>query len=229
MTKLADDHQYPQYNYAYDVNDQLTGDVKYHHEERDGDLVHGSYSLLEADGSRRTVHYTSDGHSGFNAVVEKSPVNGAVPTVPSFKADAPAVTYTAPVVRTYATAPAPALTYGSTIVRTVAGAPAGYYSTPVVRTEAAAPSVAYSTPLVRTIATAPGLSYSASPAVAYAAPKSYYAVSPFFSKYAAAPTFAYSGPIAAAHPAYAGLPIAHAAYADPVAHANYAGAPLVNY
>lgn len=39
---------------------------------RDGDVVKGSYSLVEPDGTIRTVHYTADDHNGFNAVVERS-------------------------------------------------------------------------------------------------------------------------------------------------------------
>lgn len=32
----------------------------------------GQYSLVEPDGSVRTVDYTADDHNGFNAVVHKS-------------------------------------------------------------------------------------------------------------------------------------------------------------
>lgn len=40
----------PQYSFAYDVQDHLTGDSKSQHESRQGDVVHGSYSLVDADG-----------------------------------------------------------------------------------------------------------------------------------------------------------------------------------
>ncbi|XP_063219889.1 cuticle protein 19-like [Bacillus rossius redtenbacheri] len=63
---------YPQYEFKYGVHDPHTGDVKNQWESRDGDVVKGSYSLVEPDGSTRTVHYTADKHSGFNAVVKKS-------------------------------------------------------------------------------------------------------------------------------------------------------------
>lgn len=43
------DHN-PQYSFAYDVHDGLTGDSKSQHETRQGDVVHGSYSLIDADG-----------------------------------------------------------------------------------------------------------------------------------------------------------------------------------
>jgi hypothetical protein len=54
------------------VADAHTGDKKSHSETRDGDVVKGHYSLVEADGTTRTVHYTADKHNGFNAHVTKS-------------------------------------------------------------------------------------------------------------------------------------------------------------
>lgn len=48
----------PQYSFAYDVQDSLTGDSKAQHESRSGDVVQGSYSLIDADGFKRTVDYT---------------------------------------------------------------------------------------------------------------------------------------------------------------------------
>ncbi|CAH1402121.1 unnamed protein product [Nezara viridula] len=68
---LPDPH--PKYAYNYGVNDPTTGDVKEQSEARDGDVVKGQYSLVEPDGSVRTVHYTADPINGFNAVVSKSP------------------------------------------------------------------------------------------------------------------------------------------------------------
>lgn len=70
----------PQYSYGYDVQDSLTGDNKQQHESRNGDLVQGSYSFIEADGSRRIVEYTADPLNGFNAVVRKEP--GTVAAAP---------------------------------------------------------------------------------------------------------------------------------------------------
>lgn len=46
--------------------------MKSQHETRDGDVVKGQYSLVEPDGSVRTVDYTADDHNGFNAVVTKT-------------------------------------------------------------------------------------------------------------------------------------------------------------
>ncbi|XP_074030182.1 uncharacterized protein [Leptinotarsa decemlineata] len=60
------------YDFAYGVEDHHTGDIHSHKESRDGDITHGEYSLHEADGTIRTVKYTVEKHSGFNAVVERS-------------------------------------------------------------------------------------------------------------------------------------------------------------
>lgn len=54
------------------MNDQHTGDIKQQSEQREGDVVKGQYSLVEPDGSIRTVDYTADPVNGFNAVVSKS-------------------------------------------------------------------------------------------------------------------------------------------------------------
>ncbi|ETN67109.1 cuticular protein 116, RR-2 family [Anopheles darlingi] len=64
----------PQYTYAYNVQDALTGDSKSQQETRDGDIVRGSYSLVEPDGTLRTVIYTADPVNGFNAVVQRGPL-----------------------------------------------------------------------------------------------------------------------------------------------------------
>jgi hypothetical protein len=64
---------YPHYSFAYSVQDSLTGDSKTQHETRDGGVVKGSYSLVEPDGTTRTVEYTADPVNGFNAVVHRHP------------------------------------------------------------------------------------------------------------------------------------------------------------
>ncbi|CAK1604393.1 unnamed protein product [Parnassius mnemosyne] len=71
-TAQHEEYAHPKYDFAYSVADGHTGDNKSQHESRDGDAVHGEYSLLEADGSVRTVQYTADDHNGFNAVVSNS-------------------------------------------------------------------------------------------------------------------------------------------------------------
>lgn len=47
------------------MTDYHTGDSKSQWESRDGDVVKGQYSLVEPDGSIRTVHYTADDHNGY--------------------------------------------------------------------------------------------------------------------------------------------------------------------
>ncbi|KAJ8935135.1 hypothetical protein NQ318_021920 [Aromia moschata] len=76
-----DYHRYPKYQFGYDVNDPFTGDLKTHHEERDGDVVRGYYALAEPDGTHRIVHYTADKINGFNAIVKK--IGHAVHPVPA--------------------------------------------------------------------------------------------------------------------------------------------------
>ncbi|KAJ8955646.1 hypothetical protein NQ314_006864 [Rhamnusium bicolor] len=68
----VDYYAYPKYEFSYGVKDPHTGDHKSQHEERDGDVVKGYYTLAEPDGTHRTVHYTADKINGFNAVVEKT-------------------------------------------------------------------------------------------------------------------------------------------------------------
>jgi hypothetical protein len=76
----------PSYSFAYEVQDQITGDSKSQQETRNGDIVKGRYSLIEPDGSRRTVDYTADPTNGFNAFVQKSDTQQAV-FVPSVSTD----------------------------------------------------------------------------------------------------------------------------------------------
>ena len=115
----------PQYSYGYSVSDALTGDQHAQQESRSGDAVQGQYSLVEPDGSVRTVTYTADDVHGFNAVVDRSGaavVKAAVPAVAKV-AHAP-VAYAAPA---YAHAP----------VAKVAAAPVAYAAGPIAH--AAAP------------------------------------------------------------------------------------------
>ena len=106
----ADFDPHPQYSYAYDVQDSITGDFKNQHETRNGDRVEGSYSLLEADGSKRTVDYTADSENGFNAIVRKeaatkiaTPVIAAAPAKIAYAQPAP-VGYAQPAQIKYAQA-----------------------------------------------------------------------------------------------------------------------------
>lgn len=87
----------PQYSFAYDVQDGLTGDSKSQIESRNGDIVQGQYSVADPDGTRRIVDYTADPINGFNAVVRKAPLAVAAPVVARAVA-APVVAAPAPVV-----------------------------------------------------------------------------------------------------------------------------------
>lgn len=79
LAKTVEEYDpHPQYKYAYDVQDTVSGDSKSQVEERDGDVVRGEYSLVDPDGYKRTVQYTADPVNGFNAVVNRTPVNAAV-------------------------------------------------------------------------------------------------------------------------------------------------------
>uniref|UniRef100_A0A3F2Z4N1 Larval cuticle protein A3A n=1 Tax=Glossina palpalis gambiensis TaxID=67801 RepID=A0A3F2Z4N1_9MUSC len=107
---------HPQYKFAYDVQDTLTGDSKTQEESRDGDIVRGSYSLIEPDGSRRIVNYYADPVNGFNAVVQKDvPVAAVAPIVAAKTIAAPLAAAPAPLV---AAAPAPVVanTFNAPIV-----------------------------------------------------------------------------------------------------------------
>jgi hypothetical protein len=87
VAKLDYADSYPQYQFAYTVQDALTGDSKAQEETRDGGIVKGSYSLIEPDGVRRTVNYYADPVNGFNAVVQRDvPVVKAVPAAPLVRA-----------------------------------------------------------------------------------------------------------------------------------------------
>lgn len=78
----------PRYSYNYGVADGLTGDQKSQHEVRDGDVVKGSYSVVEPDGSLRVVEYAADDVNGFNAVVKK--IGPTLHAAPIIAAAAPA-------------------------------------------------------------------------------------------------------------------------------------------
>lgn len=96
IAKAEEYDPHPQYSYAYDIQDSLTGDSKSQHETRDGDVVRGSYSLIDADGHKRTVDYVADPHNGFNAVVHREPLGHAVAAAPVVAKVAAPVAYAAP-------------------------------------------------------------------------------------------------------------------------------------
>ncbi|XP_046744605.1 larval cuticle protein A3A-like [Diprion similis] len=178
----------PQYSFAYDVQDSLTGDSKAQYETRNGDVVQGSYSLIEPDGTRRIVDYTADPVNGFNAVVNRESAAVAVAPVVAkaapIVAAAPVVARTAPVVAAApVAAPAPVFARNAPVVAAAAPAPLAY-STPVGFPGVAPAPLAYTAPLgfppVAKVGSPVGvpssLAYSAyaAPAVAgLAAPLSY--------------------------------------------------------
>ncbi|XP_046670162.1 cuticle protein 18.6-like [Homalodisca vitripennis] len=127
----------PQYSFAYNVQDTHTGDIKSQHESRDGDVVQGSYSLQEPDGSTRTVEYSADPHNGFNAVVRKDA--GAHPSPPARRVSAVPVAYSAPIYT------APVARYTAPVARYTA--PVARYSAPVqAYTTASVPTPTYAAP-----------------------------------------------------------------------------------
>jgi hypothetical protein len=120
---VSEDFDYnPQYSYGYSVQDTLTGDSKGHQESRNGDAVQGQYSLVEPDGSVRTVTYTADDVHGFNAVVDRS-----APTVTKAVHAAPVVA------KVHHAAP---VGYAAGPVGYAAG-PVGYAAAPVAKVHAA--------------------------------------------------------------------------------------------
>ncbi|XP_055618817.1 larval cuticle protein A3A-like [Toxorhynchites rutilus septentrionalis] len=138
---VADEYDaHPQYSFSYGIADGHTGDQKEQHESRDGDVVKGSYSLVDPDGFKRTVEYTADPHNGFNAVVHREPL-GHVKTI----------------------AAAPVLA-----AKTIVAQPALSYAAPLAhKTIISQPALSYAAPLAhhQTLLAQPALSHYASPAL----------------------------------------------------------------
>ncbi|KAG8233670.1 hypothetical protein J437_LFUL013716 [Ladona fulva] len=144
----------PQYTFSYDIQDAVTGDNKAQTETRNGDIVQGQYSLVEPDGTRRTVDYTSDPVNGFNAVVHREGPAVAAPVVAKV---ASPVAVTSPGITRVAQ---PVAVTGPLVAKV---APAGIHTfsaAPVVKTFAS--PVAYATPITKTFATPVGF---AAPAI----------------------------------------------------------------
>ncbi|CAH0399403.1 unnamed protein product [Chilo suppressalis] len=195
-----------QYEYSYSVQDDHSGDVKQQKENRNGDAVHGFYSLVQPDGTQRIVEYTADKVHGFNAVVR---YEGQPHPAPAKIAYAPPQAQVA-----YAPAPVAKVTY----------APAQ----PQVTYAPAQPQVAYAPAPVTKIAYAPAPVAK----VNYAAPIAY--ANPAPVAYAQAPipvpvAYPNSAPVAyahAQHPAYAHAP--RVAYPAPLGHVTYSS-PAYSY
>ncbi|RZC35175.1 larval cuticle protein A2B-like [Asbolus verrucosus] len=177
----------PQYSFAYDVQDALTGDSKSQVESRSGDLVQGQYSLVEPDGTRRIVDYTADPINGFNAVVSKTPLAHVV-AAPLVAKAAPVVA-AAPVAARVAVAPAAPVIAAAPVAARVAAAPiaARVAAAPIAARVAAAPALArVAAPLAAPVVAAPAVARLAAPVA------SPLIAAPALSAYAAAP-FAYPG------------------------------------
>ncbi|XP_055904294.1 larval cuticle protein A3A-like [Eupeodes corollae] len=156
LAKTEDHDPHPQYSFGYDVQDAISGDNKNQQETRDGDIVHGQYSLNDADGYRRIVDYTSDPINGFNAVVRREPLGAAIAAAPAVikstplaYAAAPALIKQAPLA--YAAAP--------TLIKS---SPLAYAAAPALVKSA---SLAYAAEAPALIKSAPALAYSTGPAL----------------------------------------------------------------
>ena len=139
----------PQYQFSYSVADALTGDNKGQTETRNGDVVTGQYSLIEADGTRRVVDYTADPINGFNAVVHKEgvAVQKAVVAAPAYgyAAHAPVIAKVAAPAYGYAAPAYAARAYAAPVAHGYA-APAYGYAAPVARAYAAPVAHGYAAP-----------------------------------------------------------------------------------
>ncbi|KAG8234876.1 hypothetical protein J437_LFUL014568 [Ladona fulva] len=55
----------PAYNFSFDVKDDTFTNYQNRKEQREGDKITGSYSVVDSDGFIRTVTYTADPLQGF--------------------------------------------------------------------------------------------------------------------------------------------------------------------
>ncbi|RZC38648.1 Chitin bind 4 domain containing protein, partial [Asbolus verrucosus] len=59
----------PSYQFGFDVSDDLYTNYQNRKEQREGNKITGSYSVVDSDGFVRTVTYTADPKDGFKAEV----------------------------------------------------------------------------------------------------------------------------------------------------------------
>ncbi|XP_028173140.1 cuticle protein-like [Ostrinia furnacalis] len=168
LAKLAyaEPEQPAQYEYSYTVEDQHSGDIKQQKENRNGDAVHGYYSLIQPDGTQRIVEYTADKEHGFNAVVR---YEGHPTVAPAHVAK---VAYAAPVAKVAYAAPVSKVAYAQAPVSYAAPAHVSYAAAPAQVSYAAPAQVSYSAPAHQVTYAAPAhqVAYAAPAQVAYAAP-----------------------------------------------------------
>ncbi|XP_049702343.2 cuticle protein 8 isoform X2 [Helicoverpa armigera] len=158
------------YEFSYSVHDEHSGDVKQQQEAREGDAVHGSYSLVQPDGVHRIVEYTADKEHGFNANVryEGTPVHPAPVAKLAIAAPVAKLAYAAPVAKLAYAAPVAKLAYAAPVAKVAYAAPVAkvaYAPAPVSYAHA---PVAYSAPVAKLAYAAPvaHVTYS-SPAISY--------------------------------------------------------------
>ncbi|KAJ3663040.1 hypothetical protein Zmor_007349 [Zophobas morio] len=65
----------PSYQFGFDVNDDLYTNYQNRKEQREGNKITGSYSVVDSDGFVRTVTYTADPKEGFKAEVTRQPTD----------------------------------------------------------------------------------------------------------------------------------------------------------
>ncbi|XP_061707654.1 larval/pupal rigid cuticle protein 66-like [Cydia pomonella] len=125
-------------SFSYGVSDPHTGDVKSQHETRVGDSVVGQYSLLDSDGTKRTVDYAADAHSGFNAVVRKDHLLHAAPVAIAHAAPLAVAAHGAPLAYAAHAAPLAHSAYSTHIAH---AAPLAHiaHAAPIAHTAYAAP------------------------------------------------------------------------------------------
>ncbi|XP_063376645.1 larval/pupal rigid cuticle protein 66-like [Cydia fagiglandana] len=151
-------------SFSYGVSDPHTGDVKSQHETRVGDSVVGQYSLLDSDGTKRTVDYAADAHSGFNAVVRKDALLHAAPV---------AIAHAAPVAIAHA-APLAVAAHAAPLAYAAHAAPLAHsaYSTQIAHAAPLA-HIAHAAPIAHTAYAAPiahgAIGYGAHGAIGYGA------------------------------------------------------------
>lgn len=114
VKKIVEHEEPANYDFAYAVHDDHTGDIKEQHESAKNGAIEGYYTLIDADGYKRIVHYTADHEHGFNAEVKREPIEGHTivktvqPVVVKKIVAQPVQKYIAPVAQYYA-APTPVI------------------------------------------------------------------------------------------------------------------------
>ncbi|XP_052566586.1 cuticle protein 21 isoform X2 [Culex pipiens pallens] len=68
------DHN-PSYQFGFDVKDDEFTNYQNRKEQREGNVIKGSYSVVDSDGFIRTVTYTADPKEGFKAEVSRQPTD----------------------------------------------------------------------------------------------------------------------------------------------------------